>query len=142
MHIVDPEFERKVESVLRRYTDAYEEVHKTKPVSINRGVDRTTIKDILRILGEERALEVVAHYVRMNDDWYVKKGHSLQVLKENLNVVNTSLSKKVLPFGSGQSPLLNSLTPCIKCDKYQYVLCKAEDIERINDTFICDSCLL
>lgn len=77
--------------LLDHYTAHYK--MKFKGIPVRDTNDTYLIKEIKKLCGE-RAREVIQHFFCMTDDWYHKKGFSLQCLKENLPAVVSSYNKK------------------------------------------------
>lgn len=80
--------------VQETYVDSYKRRYGVAPIISTNGTDQTVFKDLARSLGIAKACQLVEHYFKMNNDWFVKKGHSVAVLKSEIGVINGALGDK------------------------------------------------
>lgn len=98
------------------YIQAYEKRYGIKPVLANNGSDHTILKDLVRQLGFSTISKLVPHYLEMDNEWFVKKAHSLPVLKNEINVVNADYGMHASRAVSPSQKMLVSF-PCDGCRK-------------------------
>lgn len=80
--------------VQETYVECYKRRYGVNPIVSTNGTDQTVFKDLARSLGITKACQLVEHYFKMNNDWFVKKGHSVAVLKSEIGVINGALGDK------------------------------------------------
>jgi hypothetical protein len=97
------------------YIAEYERRYKTQPVFINEQADQTVIKDLIKKVGLDRLTDAIKIYLRMNDDWFVNKNHSLRCLQDNFGKVNAKLANA--PARTSNELRVSSYYLCDKCKK-------------------------
>lgn len=130
------DLEMQTQQLLNIYVERYEQKYKTKPI-LNNAVDQTVCKDIIRAVGFSKAVSMVKHYFKVNHDWFQKKGHSLDVLKSNLNIVNQSLPKESLKESPKGIPI-QTLLSCDSCFKHFNYQVNTNDLDELR---YCEACL-
>lgn len=118
--------------LMQVYANCYQATYKSKYIPALGHVDRTAIQDIRRML-PDKAAQVIEHYFKMKERWFVEMRHSLEVLKRNLNKVYSDYEQSL-----GRSPAVKKTEVWCwdKCDE-----CKSS-FKRPVDEFktVCDSC--
>lgn len=79
--------------LLKVYENSYQAKYKTRYIPALGHVDRTIIADIKRMI-PDKAAQVIEHYFKLNDKYFVEMRHSLEVLKRNLNKVFSELERQ------------------------------------------------
>ena len=79
---------------MKLYTECFFLRYQINPISPPDNSDQTILKDLMKQIGAVRLADVIRHYFKMNDPWYVQHAHSLSVLKRSLNAVNASTPHK------------------------------------------------
>ena len=82
-----------VDHVAQAYADEYKDRYGVTPIWESVGM--TIVKDLTRNVGEKKARQLLKAYVRMNDEWFVQQGHSLECFKKNIPRVNAFLGSKI-----------------------------------------------
>jgi hypothetical protein len=126
--------------------DTYRMLYKTRyesdPVIFNAGVAGTILKDIIRLVGYDRASKLVIAYFKSNDDWYRKQGHSLECLKKNLAQLSSQIpDDKVVALRQPKNLRIMFWTVCPKCQADFEVTCWASEAEKVAHTKLCSKCL-
>lgn len=115
-----PEAELSFQSnaVMTAYREAYFTRYRTQPIAQSISLEITIIKDITRAVGHERAKSIMRHYLKMNgnEEWFTKRGHTLDVLKQNLNLVNASLGASSTVGGYNPKVVVNMRCP--RCNTF------------------------
>lgn len=124
-------------AVLDEYRAAYRERYKTDPI-LNVGMASTIVRDIIRNAGVSRAKLIVRHYLKMsgNDEYFIKRGHTLDVLQRDINLVNANL-------GAGSTSPSKAIiidTLCPSCGQYFKMSGPAMEILPRTHTVLCTSC--
>lgn len=119
------------------YMAEYERRYKVKPVLQNKFADATVIKDLIRNIGLDKTCEAIKTYLKMNDDWFVKKCHSLKVLQDNINPVLAKLAKTPVHKPT-KAFMVAHVTFCDKCkESFSHVY----DANAIPDPpYYCQNC--
>lgn len=94
------------------YIESYKRRYGVNPIISTNGTDQTVFKDLARTIGVAKACQLVEHYFKMNNDWFVKKGHSVAVLKSELGVINGSLGDKPQQREAAQGLRMRVLVYC------------------------------
>lgn len=98
------------------YCKAYEKRYKTRPILSPARSDQTILKDLTRSMGLAKVIELLEHYLTMDNEWFITKAHSLDVFKKDLNSVNSDLGlRKSKQPGSGLK--MQMRFHCDKCGK-------------------------
>lgn len=132
------EFEQANELV-EVYKTEYVKRYKVEPVfSMNRS-DHQTLSEVLKLLGYERSVMAIKQYLKMHgsNDWFTKKGHSLDVLKKDLNVVNAAI-QKTITIEPREGFLIDLNFSCDQCFKYFRLTCDANNSFKART--ICPEC--
>lgn len=103
--------------VYAAYADEYKKRYGVEPIVID-GADLAVIKDITRKLGVQRAALLLRAYVRMNDNQFVEKGHSLYTLKYNIARVNSYLGTKLTQKQTNAGVRIGVSLSCDVCHQY------------------------
>lgn len=111
-----PEYEQKmsVETVKGIYEAAYQERYRVKPVYQNLNADQTIIKDLVRAHGLDAVCEAVRTYLKMNNEWFLEKAHSLKVLQDNYARVHVEVGKRPKRETHKVNP--NNMASPTRCD--------------------------
>lgn len=99
--------------LLRVYENCYLRTYKAKYIAQLGNSDRTIIQDIRR-MSPDKAGNLIEHYFEMKDKWFVEMRHSLEVLKRNLNKVNSDYEKSQ---GRGMAPTDVGVSVKLSCDR-------------------------
>lgn len=57
------------------------------------------MRTLLKTVGHEKGIELIRAYLRMPDQWFLKKRHDLPTLMQNLNAVSQFLESGRLVTG-------------------------------------------
>lgn len=79
--------------LMKLYANCYKALYKSNYIPALGHVDRTTIADIKR-MAPDKAAQIIEHYFKMKDKYFVEMRHSLEVLKRNLNKVFSELERQ------------------------------------------------
>lgn len=102
--------------LLDLYTKCHERVYKTKPVWPLGNLHLTLIQDIRR-MATDKTPNLIEHYFKMKDDWFVKRCHALDVLKQNLDKVNIDYETKGKNIVRSEALKISTLVICEVCDE-------------------------
>lgn len=106
--------------VLDAYRSSYFKRYKTEPILSQNGTDQTILKDMARSLGEQRTIDLLEHYLKMDNDWFVKKGHNLETFKREMNVVNSDMGLRASKSGN-RSGNIKVFFSCDGCMVHSYI---------------------
>lgn len=141
MQLYEIELERHCQEVMDAYSASYEKVYHVKPVIRKNGTDRTIVRDIIRDLGYPLAKDLATFFPGIDDDWFRKKGHSLQCLKDNVAVVNAQMGSRRGRTGSNQDIRILTRMYCNECHQpVNNVECWALQVVNAMNDFVCDPC--
>ena len=98
------------------YSKKFKERYGTEPVFPLDNAHLTTFKDIQKIAGK-KAPQLIEHYLGMNDEWFIKQGHSTECLKKSITQVNASYGTKARSTNHGKIVIKTEVT-CDKCFKH------------------------
>lgn len=117
------------------YSDVYEKRYGIAPIMSSNGSDATILKDLVRQLGLGRTTALVNGYLRMNDEWFIRTGHSLETMKKSIPAINSTLGN-TQPLSKALR--LSILRQCDQCEQYKvFVLPMDPDwTKRVE----CDEC--
>ena len=133
------EFEE-ANKLIEVYKAEYIKRYKVEPIfSMNRS-DHQTLAEILKSLGYERSVMAIKQYLKMNgsNDWFTKKGHSLDVLKKDLNLVNAAIQKTISHEPRHGIPIELNFS-CDNCFNYFKLRCDAS--HSFKSKILCPDCL-
>ena len=125
--------------LIDHYRRIYEETHSgRKPFVIN----ISQISDALRVLIEqssfERMQQIISFYLKSNDEWFVKQGHSLECLLKNMPALQANAPGAPRPT---QTIVIRFWSMCPVCKKN--IEHDAKSFEEMEDkAYIqaCDEC--
>jgi hypothetical protein len=108
-----PHDEQSVKRFVTAYVGAYRERHgpEKRPACL---YDRETRRQIVRFLEDcpfERAVALVAHYCRMDTDFFARKGHDFETFIRNLGAVGAALDKSGAQAAPASSPIWTDSRP-------------------------------
>lgn len=121
------------------YKTEYVKRYKVEPVfSMNRS-DHQTLSEILKSLGYERSVMAIKQYLKMNgeNDWFTKRGHSIDVLKKDLNIVNAAIQKQIGHEPRHGIPIELNFS-CDECHQYFRLHCDASSSFKAR--ILCPAC--
>jgi hypothetical protein len=99
--------------IKEEFIKAYEKRYHVKPVI--EAEDLAGFEFIAKTLGLERGRAVVIHYVKMNDEWFLKTMHKTKNLRQDLNKINASLGLKQGTALEGDGLRIKTILACDKC---------------------------
>lgn len=127
-----------VDHVAQAYAAEYQERYGVAPIWDNAGM--TIVKDLTRNVGEKKARQLLKAYVRMNDEWFVQQGHSLECFKKNIPRVNAFLGSKIEKVVESRGIQIVVNLTCDRCfGDYSWVG-KPADLNGVANRF-CPRCL-
>lgn len=104
-------------ALLDTYIEAYRNRYGTDPMFSLDNAHFTTLKDFSRV-AKEKSHDLIKHYLRMNDEWFIRNGHSLEVLKRSLSAVNADFGKKTIGAPTPKGVLMDAQLYCIDCKEF------------------------
>lgn len=121
------------------YIERYRKRYTNAPMFVNMSASVTILKDLIRAGGLETTMKLITQYLRDNGDkdWYVRNGHSLEVLKGSISAVNAALGS-CSPQG-GTSPLTIAVILTCDCCKHIYDWI-GHPAQLDSDTRLCPEC--
>ena len=124
--------------LLDYYEACYLQRYKTKPVWTMSNNAQFVFCEAKRLLGMERAKLCINQYFKMSggNDWYTKKGHSVDVFLKEINVINSSIRTNVVEHDSFAMNV-RVLFICEEkdCTNYCEIICSPKELDseyRIN----------
>lgn len=129
--------------VIAAYEQAYYARYSKAPLMNKKvGPEYFFIKELTHQVGLEKALKLVIQFVKMNDDWFLKRGHSLIALKDNLNKVDQALPKESTTPKYSRGPKLKMHTYCAnpKCDVRTWREIYQDEVEKLYMGVLCEGC--
>lgn len=131
----------KEDLVAQAYAEEYKQRYGVEPIWSFDGTDHTVIKDTVRKVGEKRARQLLRAFVRMNDSWFVERGHSLDCFKKNLARVNAFLGSKLEQASENRSLFISAHggISCDRCFGYYEWVGKPVDLSGLGDR-LCPGC--
>ncbi len=132
---------RGLENVLDAYQKHYRVRYGVSPVIANRTEASLILKELIRAAGETHTLRLIAKYLSMNgdQDWFVRKGHSIEELKRNLSAVNAALGTATRP-GASTGLRVSTIVACDHCFKDFNWVGAPNDLEAGNKKRACPKC--
>jgi len=130
------ELTRQSQSLLDAYTKAYKARYSIDPVMRLDSSDQTILRDICRHTGNDRALDLVTHYLTMDNEFFLERGHNLETLKKCLSTVNASLGKAKQSRFHKACHILTYMY-CDSCGAHTEVVIRPEDM---GNRFFCQEC--
>ena len=135
--ISEVELTGNVNSLMEEFRAAYRERHGIDYICENIGIDSTILRDIIKFVGFSRAKILVKGYLKQSGDkeWFLRKGHTLQVLRDNLNAVNAAIGG-----ARASSYRIRLESQCPHCQKYFYLNGDANEVCHNVHRTICETC--
>lgn len=113
--IYEVQQQRDADRALEVYYRAYEKRYRTKPILSNNQSDSTIIRDLARQVGGKRLCELLEHYLQMDNEWFAKKAHSIEVFRTEINVVNSDYGLRATKHKTPSGARILSAVACDKC---------------------------
>ena len=124
------------------YIGFYKKRYGVAPIAMSFS-DRSVLKDLVKEVGMTRSVELLEFYLESSgeQDWFVRKGHSLQVFRESIHILNALLgagSKK----RSSRGLMIKIWTTCKndRCPERLLVEGEASEVERLPYSQFCPKC--
>jgi len=135
--ISEVELTGSVNSLMEEYRTAYRERYHTNPICQNIGIESTVLRDIIKLVGFPRAKLIVRGYLKQPGDkeWYIRKGHDLETLKNNLHAINAAVG--------GERFTTYNITldsRCPRCEAYFKLTGPANDVCYNVYMVLCKTC--
>jgi hypothetical protein len=99
------------------YCEAYVKRYGGKPVFPTDNSHIFKFSEVQNLF-RARALDVVRHYLKMNDEWFVRRGHAIEELIRNKDGVNADFSKHHSITGNNDGLRIDVSISCDRCFKY------------------------
>lgn len=105
LRLAEAESVKNAGELLELYIKSYEARYHIKPVLSTLGIEFSILKNLAGQMDLKTLSELVKHYLTMNNDWFLTKGHDLDTFKKQINVINISYT------GAGQIELTGDAKP-------------------------------
>ena len=142
MGILEVELTMGLATAMDIYMEEYEKRYKIRPVLQNQLADQTVLKDLIRKVGLDQTTDLIRTYLRMQNPWFLTKGHSLKVLQDSVNLVLAQTAKTPQRGRRGIEVHIQSYRLfCDKCGdpwKEDFI----GDVEEFQKPRICEQCKL
>lgn len=110
------EITRDAEAIREAYSEAFAARYHTPPFL--EFDDGPVFSFLSKNFGKERGKKIAQHYVRMQDEWFLKNAHSAQVLKKNAAKVIADLGVWEHYRTSGRGLVIRCEVACDECGRY------------------------
>jgi hypothetical protein len=124
------------------YIGFYKKRYGVAPIAMSFS-DRSVLKDLVKEVGMTRSVELLEFYLESSgeQDWFVRKGHSLQIFKDSIHILNALLGpgrKK----GASRKLMIKIWTSCKnnRCNERLWVEGEASDAEGLPYSQFCPKC--
>lgn len=133
------EISREVNEAMDLYHDLYKRKYGVAPVIPNVGETNTIVRDLIRNVGLARTRQLIEQYLKMDGDngWFSRHGHSLSVMKKNIEAVNAATGSGMKAGGPRQTLTMKIHLSCDKCFVYFDWIGTDEQLDR---TRLCPAC--
>lgn len=140
MGILEIELTLGLSTAVDVYAMEYERRYKVKPIGGNEQADRLILKDLIRKTGLDHTCDLIKLYLKMNEPWFLTKAHSLKVLRENLDLVNSKLATTtpVRKVAKGMQVII--WVKCDLCSVSFTTVCEAGFAYSKHDDVYCERC--
>jgi hypothetical protein len=91
--VIEVELVRQADHAFEDYARLFKQRYGTTPISVSPAIDKTIIKDFVRLYGYNRTVSLLHQFFKMDGErnWFATKAHSLQVFKNSINEINTKI---------------------------------------------------
>lgn len=132
-------------NVYEYYETLYYRKYQTKPIEVDQG-PRIKLRQLVRSYGQEKVKALLNEYFTMANDWFAKKGHSLETFNRELSPISASLGQRsgVIRDVQPQRDIkIRIMTWCndVKCKNWFPLDCWASRIHQEHGKNLCPSCL-
>lgn len=111
------------------YIQFFKERYGTEPI-FDDLEDFSVFSWLARKVGEQKAHDLVQMYIIMDGDngWFIKNGHSLQILRKNINVVSAQLGLRSRNKFHSKHSNIWFIAHCDKCLEQGMIICKPSQV--------------
>lgn len=127
----------KEDLIAEAYAEEYKHRYGVAPSWSFDGSDMTVVKDLVRKVGDTKARQLLRAFVRMNDPWFIERGHSLECFKKNIPRINAFLGTKLEQAVENRSVVIATRLTCDRCFIDYLWQGKPQDIDKPR---LCEGC--
>jgi hypothetical protein len=127
--------------LLDRYCEFYVSRYGVAPIGLT-AADRTILRDLVREVGLVRAEDLCKFYFEQKgeDDWFLRRGHSIAVFRDSLSILNALMGRKSIPSVPRNKLRIAIWTSCKnpRCNNRLLVEGDANEVERLPYSQYCE----